>query len=38
MEHKDSTDMRWSHIDYHPNCKAHKIMANYFIKYNLVEK
>ena len=38
MEHKDSTDMRWSHIDYHPNCKAHKIMADYFIKYNLVEK
>ncbi|MDC1463695.1 hypothetical protein N8449_05310 [Alphaproteobacteria bacterium] len=38
MEHKDTTDMRWSHIDYHPNCNAHKIMANYFIKYNLVEE
>ena len=38
MEHKDTTDMRWSHIDYHPNCNAHKIMTNYFIKYNLVEE
>ena len=38
MEHKDTTDMRWSHINYHPNCNAHKIMTNYFIKYNLVEE
>ena len=32
MKHKDSDDMSWSLTDYHPNCKAHKIMANYILE------
>ena len=32
MENKDSDNMSWSLIDFHPNCKAHKIMANYIVE------
>ena len=32
MENKDSDNMSWSFIDFHPNCKAHEIMANYIVK------
>ena len=32
MENKDSDNMSWSLIDFHPNCKAHEIMANYIVE------
>ena len=32
MENKDSDNMSWSFIDFHPNCKAHKIMSNYIVE------
>ena len=35
LENKKSNDMRWSLTDYHPNCKAHKIMSEYILKYVL---
>ena len=32
VENKDSDNMSWSLIDFHPNCKAHEIMANYIVE------
>ena len=29
LQNKNSDNMSWSLVDYHPNCKAHEIMANF---------
>jgi len=32
LSNSENTNMTWSLVDKHPNCKAHKIMADYLIR------